>query len=545
MSAQQGLNLLVFRPGHRQVFASGLKSELLKSLRPLASVSSREAVTSALLRSGELECSLADAGWAALTPFANLTDCLADTLVQGSAPHFFSHLVDSVAGAAVPEQVSLTTPEGFAYYALHPLAYADVLDKLPALPPSVLVVGIRSIGSTLSAVTAATVRLRGRAVRRITVRPDGHPYNRQTEFPLAEHALIRDAVSSSAAFLVVDEGPGLSGSSFLSVAEALEKAGAPPEKIILLCGHEPNLQALCSTDAARRWARFRHMAVGGAIRRSAAAEQFVGAGQWRNLLFQNEPSWSESWTRMERLKYLSAGTDRKLFKFAGLGHYGEAVFDRERAIAAAGFGPEPQRESDGFVSYPWIEGHPMSSQDLSAHVLARLAEYCAFRSQAFPSTDAAPGALQEMAGHNLCELKFNLTVDLKIERTVITDGRMHPHEWLLTSEGRILKTDCGSHGDDHFFPGPTDIAWDLAGAIVEWHMNELQAKTFLDMYCRASGDDAANRIADFIHAYAVFRCAYCKMAANAMQGSPEQIRMEQAATTYAALLPQYRAASGL
>ena len=26
------------------------------------------------------------------------------------------------------------------------------------------------------------------------------------------------------------------------------------------------------------------------------------------------------------------------------------------------------------------------------------------------------------------------------------------------------------HGDDHFFPGPTDIAWDLAGTIVEWEL---------------------------------------------------------------------------
>ncbi|HET9165208.1 MAG TPA: hypothetical protein VFP11_04370, partial [Candidatus Angelobacter sp.] len=49
-----------------------------------------------------------------------------------------------------------------------------------------------------------------------------------------------------------DEGPGLSGSSFLAVAEALERSGAPTEKIILISAHEPNVNALCAENAARR-----------------------------------------------------------------------------------------------------------------------------------------------------------------------------------------------------------------------------------------------------------------------------------------------------
>ncbi|MGZ4845604.1 MAG: hypothetical protein ACXVJ1_12730, partial [Candidatus Angelobacter sp.] len=112
------------------------------------------------------------------------------------------------------------------------------------------------------------------------------------------------------------------------------------------------------------------------------------------------------------------------------------------------------------------------------------------------------------------------------------DGRMQPHEWLLSKEGSLLKTDSGSHGDDHFFPGPTDIAWDLAGAIVEWQMNEEQTTEFLDRYRRASGDDASVRIDGFIKAYAVFRLAYCLMAANAMSGSDEQPRLQRAADVY-------------
>ena len=137
-----------------------------------------------------------------------------------------------------------------------------------------------------------------------------------------------------------------------------------------------------------------------------------------------------------------------------------------------------------------------------------------------------------MTQHNLRELGTETQTELRVERPVIADGRMQPHEWLRTPAGQILKTDSGSHGDDHFFPGPTDIAWDMAGAIVEWRMDVTQRAEFLAAYRIASGDDASRRIADFICAYSVFRWAYCTMAANAMNGTPEQARLEQAATEY-------------
>jgi hypothetical protein len=174
----------------------------------------------------------------------------------------------------------------------------------------------------------------------------------------------------------------------------------------------------------------------------------------------------------------------------------------------------------------------MHPEDLSESVLARMAAYCAFRLQNFRAEPTRVDSLQQMAEHNLKELRFEIPVQLQVERPVLVDARMAPHEWLLTSSGQVLKTDSGSHGDDHFFPGVTDIAWDLAGAIVEWKMEKDQAKVFLEMYHRASGDDASLRAGDFIKAYTAFRCAYCMMAANAMQGTEEQARLEQAAANY-------------
>ncbi len=113
-------------------------------------------------------------------------------------------------------------------------------------------------------------------------------------------------------------------------------------------------------------------------------------------------------------------------------------------------------------------------------------------------TQSPQCSLQEMADHNVRELGFDVSVQLDLKRPVIADGRMQPHEWLLTADRKMLKTDSGSHGDDHFFPGPTDIAWDLAGAIVEWEMTAEQSSTFLELYRQKSGDDAASRIEHFV-----------------------------------------------
>jgi hypothetical protein len=546
------LNLLVFREGQRRIDGHELKQALIGQLEWLTDHGpaniSPEVLMRALLLSGELECGLADAGSGAWRSASLVTDRIADALVRGEPVSDFQSLTIATRVIPVPEQLIISKAEGFAYYALHPLAYATALHKISIPVKNLIVIGIRSIGSTLSAVMAAEGRLRGMEVRRFTVRPQGHAYNRYTEFLLNQQALIQNAVFADATFAIVDEGPGLSGSSFLSVAEALKQAGVRSERIVLCSSHEPNVNALCASNAAQRWKQFRCVAASAEPQRPGAAAQFVGGGQWRSQCFgedvaSKEMQWPAAWSSLERLKYLSCAEhgQQRLFKFAGLGHYGDQVFEREKKVAEAGFGPMSKQEIDGFVSYPWLGGHgeanarPMRASDLSQPVLAWLAEYCAFRLREFPAKLADLNALQKMAEHNLRELKLDSDVALRLEHPVIADGAMQPHEWLLTKEGRMLKTDSGSHGDDHFFPGPTDIAWDLAGVIVEWRMNAEQTKEFLELYQHASGDDARERTDSFIKAYAVFRMAYCMMAANAMNGTDEQARLEQAADSYRAL----------
>src|SRR5207237_10293543 len=72
---------------------------------------------------------------------------------------------------------------------------------------------------------------------------------------------------------------------------------------------------------------------------------------------------------------------------------------------------------------------------------------------------------------------------------VVVDRRMKPHESLGTADGRLLKTDGATHGDDHFFPGPTDIAWDIAGAAVEWNLHPDALNFLLSEYRLLTGED--------------------------------------------------------
>lgn len=79
-------------------------------------------------------------------------------------------------------------------------------------------IGLRSIGTSLSAVVAATLQQSGiEVLPRVTVRPTGHPFARKVEC-----LVVRPAAK---AFIIVDEGPVLSGSSMVSVAEVLRQHG--------------------------------------------------------------------------------------------------------------------------------------------------------------------------------------------------------------------------------------------------------------------------------------------------------------------------------
>jgi hypothetical protein len=319
----------------------------------------------------------------------------------------------------------------------------------------------------------------------------------------------------------------------LSVAEALVGLGVDAHQITLVCSYEPDLASLCAPDAAARWRRFHCVwPPQGSLPLPEDAGRDLGAGEWRRV-FLSSDSCPASWISTERMKFLSRNRT-SLLKFEGHGRYGESVYRRSAMIAQSGFGPKCEVSTDGFVRYVRIPGKPASA-NLTDATLRRLADYCAFRSKAFRVGEANASELERMAEFNLQQLGFSASVLLRVVQPVIPDSRMMSHEWVSTPQGDLLKTDGAAHGDDHFYPGPTDIAWDLAGTIVEWQMSAEAAKRFLELYCRRAGDDAEARILPYILAYLVFRIGFCQMAAESSSG-PERARLLTQAASYRAQL---------
>jgi hypothetical protein len=117
------------------------------------------------------------------------------------------------------------------------------------------------------------------------------------------------------------------------------------------------------------------------------------------------------------------------------------------------------------------------------------------------------------------------------------DARMLPHEWLRTPTGGFVKTDGFEHHDDHFFPGLTDIAWDVAGTCVEWRLSPREEAALLDHYRARSGDaHIGPRLAFFRAVYVAFRMGYADLAASALGHSADGRRFSHLRDRYAQML---------
>jgi hypothetical protein len=530
--------LLVFREGRRVSDGHELLRELshqidsVLSLSDFKSQSARDELIDALLRSGELECALADQEGCAqeATTLATCTDALADALVAERRPKVPGVILDSLSDFALPEKLQLSVPEGFCYYALHPLDYADLLSEYPLDCGAAAVIGIRSIGTTLSAIVRAWFELHGVPATRITVRPSGHPFDRKLPLDQNLRHWISEQAQRGARFYVVDEGPGLSGSSFLAVAESLVEAGIGHDRIVLLPSSKPNVETLIAPNAFARWNRFRTLPLKPTRYIPADAKQYVGGGEWRNHVFASETEWPPVWSWTERQKYLSSDGTR-IFRFDGHGHYGKAVRERSAILAAHNWGPQIESAGDGFSVSPWLKRSRPANTDRD--MVIQLARYCAFRAEHFAHRSASAAALEEMAAINLERAAgVSRRVTLPIERPVITDSRMMPHGWIVTEGGTLLKVDASSHGDDHFYPGPTDIAWDLAGAIVEWNLDGDAGRLLISEYLRASRDEIVARLPGYLVAYCVFRLALTSSAQMSALDEREVGRFQGEAVDY-------------
>lgn len=522
----------IFRDGRTPL--SG--QTILRAISQAFSSSAQDAVANALIQAGELEAGISDAGLPVAPEAASLTDALASVLCTGE-PWAFQEARSRSETLRVPDQVMVSPPEGFTYYALHPLDFQSAAAKLPSESKSFAVIGIRSIGTTLSAVVVAALKQQGRPASRITVRPTGHPYSRCMNFTSQEEHWISGQNHSGADFVIVDEGPGRSGSTFLSVAEALVRCGVAQERITLMGSRQLDPASLLAKDAPARWTQFRFIAASSSVTSRFERDIYAGSGYWRTLLLAEHQDWPECWSQMERLKFISEDR-RTLLKFEGMGRIGAEMRSRAFKLAEAGFSPPITDGGGGFFAYELLSGPVLKSSNLNPDLLDFMAKYCAFRADNFRAVGGGDRSqLKHMLEFNVLN-EFGCAPFLHEDvfltpNPVFVDGRMQPHEWVGTGSAGFLKTDAISHGDDHFFPGPCDITWDLAGIAVEWQLRAQEIDYLIMKFEKLCGiTHTAKRLPVYMLAYLVFRLSFCKMANESVSESEEEARLRFAYRRY-------------
>jgi hypothetical protein len=335
----------------------------------------------------------------------------------------------------IADALTMREPEGFAFYAVYPELYGMAAKSLPPSNRR-LVIGLRSIGTTLGAVMANACDAAGF----ITLRPAGHPFQR--ELRITDE--LRDSILSFDDFAIVDEGPGLSGSTFGCVGDFLEDHGVAPERIVFFPSHTnmPGNQA--SARHRERWARATKLIVPfEALLPSIVAEAAtivgpvtetidIGGGLWREHVPHDERPPS-SITREMRKYLLRANGRRYLLKFAGLG----TLADRKLAKAQR-LGLPVLGNANGFLVSEWIEG--------------RIADPRRDRDALLRAVQTHLAAIDE------------------------SDNRMHRWEWIVTPRGEVVKCDALDHAHWLDGLGPQEPEWDLAAAVVELGLGELATK---------------------------------------------------------------------
>jgi hypothetical protein len=368
--------------------------------------------------------------------------------------------------ADLRETVSVRLPEGYAFYALYPESYGEAARRLRLAGPA-RVIGLRSIGSGLAAMAAAALG----AATPVTLRPSGDPFGRRLRL---DDRLAAELLEGEAHYVIVDEGPGLSGSSFGCVADWLEDRGVPRDRISVLPGHGGELGPQASERHRQRWSEVQRP-VAKVDRLRGWIEEAVGpvqrwddlsAGRWRSFWSAAESDWPAVNPMWERAKYrVRTAAGDWLVRFAGLGSIVKEKHALAHLLERSGFGPEVAGLTHGWLIQRWHDDARPSRPALD-----ELAAYLRVRAFLPAEQGASLVELATMVRRNAPALGSWAPPTERLQarvRPVRIDGRLHAHEWLRLPTGQLLKADALDHHQGHDLVGCQDLAWDLAGAKIE------------------------------------------------------------------------------
>ena len=565
--------MIVFGDASRQGSPRAELAALADGLGELAFIEAglrrHERIVALFVDASEVAQGLADAeaermGWDDDTPLTAAATSLLYALAQGLVRSWTSGFTDQrVDGSEpidrlrdydLPPGIIAKRAEGYAFYALYPEGYAEAARDLGGAP-ACRVVGLRSIGLGLACVVAAAAGL----PRPVSVRPIGHPFARSLNTSDALAAAITGPPGTRLA--IVDEGPGLTGSSFAAVIDFAEQRGVAQKRIELFPGHSGELGFQANDRNRARWrAMPKHLVgfedllvqtrrpehrlktwVADLLGEPVLELADISGGRWRTAHGIDEEDRPPADIQMERRKFLVRTPRRNwLAKFAGLGGYGEGKLKRAQALADAGFGANVRGARHGFLVEEWIAGTPFglaAALDRRA-LLRRVADYLAFRVRTFPAPQGFGASLSQLAdmaihnageglgpdaAHALAPLRHKAGELQHLVRRKATDNRMHAWEWLFTDTGRILKTDALDHCESHDLIGCQDITWDIAGAAIEFGFSPDEITELCHRIFAASGEKPDRLLLAYLApCYVAFHLGSYTMAAAALSGVPEE-----------------------
>lgn len=470
--------------------------------------------------------------------------------------------VDALQAVAPPSDLTIRQPEGYAHYCVYPEAYLEAARALGGR--EVRVIGLRSIGTSLAAIVAAAAN----TASVVTVRPVGHPFQRELSLDAAMARALSDDASALRA--IVDEGPGLSGSSVAAVVTHLERAGVASDAIHLFPSHANGPGPEASPATRDAWARlpshvvsFDDLALAPSRPHQGLAHWVrdlvgdpvsplldISGGAWRALRHDGEANWPPALPWQERRKFLiETESGRFLLKFSGLGRIGLEKLERARRLAEAGFCPEVIGWRHGFGVERWLDdATPLSLTADRPAVLERLGRYIAFRAGAFPShpeRGATLEGLREMAlvntgealgPHAATRLRERLSGIERWQPRLLpmeTDNRLHAWEWLAW-RGLYLKTDAVDHHAGHDLIGDQDPAWDIAGAAVEFDLSPTEQN---ELVTRIEREAPAIQVSEpvlkaMLVLYRTFQLGFYTMAAASCSDEQEGSRLLRAVDRY-------------
>ncbi|MFC3070404.1 hypothetical protein [Phenylobacterium soli] len=519
--------------------------ELTASLRDVESAgpgaARHDRLTRAFIQAGALAQGVADAEFAArgfddASPAQDAAMSLLTALARKLAASAWSGFATAgpptsaelmaLALSPLPEEIELKTPEGYAFYGLYPEAYLKAAAERDWDAPP-FVIGIRSIGTGLAALVAAVTG----AVDVATLRPTGHPFHREVRVSNT----MRERLSAHAGpFAVVDEGPGLSGSSFGAAADLLTSLGISLERIVFMPSHAggPGPEAAAAHRQTWDSVGMRPATFDALIAEEPLAGWFAEVVEGIEAVEDiSGGAWAERRSdaavhpALERRKFWLLAEGRTyLAKFAGLGEPGEAKYARARTLARAGAGPEPVALTRGFLVERWIDGVPGLHAD-PLTVAEHVGRYLGLRALAFPAEADQGASLEDlavMARTNAQELGLEPSLvpppPADAGRPIHVDGRLHRWEWITTAGGRLIKTDAVDHSCGHDLVGCQDVAWDVAGAKVELDLDDGAAEALIAALERVSERRVDRALLAFFDvAYPAFQAGLWRLAGDEAQ----------------------------